>query len=394
MNRTKNFVAFACVFLGLAIIITACTTTQEPLEVEVTRYQVLEVPIVETRLVEVTREVEVIQEVEVEVTREVEVLIQPTPEGAPGSAENPFQLVFIPSFPESLIEVRGGFLVEDLEAQTGYNFEIIVPQVDEDIANVVCSRPDTAVAMLTPQQYVEVREACNVFPAVAATRFGVPFELGMLVSRTSSVINVFEDISFKKVGVPSFDDISTYQIFAKDIEAAGLPGVEFVEYGSSTSTLIALLEKEIDIAAAIFNPPIMPNGREAWNVNEDSPEIWKELGSAPRRNPIGFVEVAGGPAAGGYRIRDLRASIFDSYPDVFSETKVLLLSDPYPNDMIAIGQSFPISAFNPVLNGLINHANSDACRQSMCAADFYQWDGVQPVDDGFFNIVRELNSDD
>lgn len=380
--------------LGATFILSACLPGQEVLEVEVTRYQVLEVPIVETRLIEVTREVEVEVQVEVEVTRQVEVLVQPTPESAPGTAANPFQLIFIPTFPETLIGVRGGFLIEDLEEQTGYKFEIIVPSPDEDIANVVCSRPDTAIAMLTPQQYVEVQKACNVFPALAATKFGVPFELGMLVSRTSSVINVFEDISFKKVGVPSFDDISTYQIFAQDIEEAGLPGVEFVEYGTSTSTLIALLEKEIDIAAAIFNPPIMPNGKEAWRYGEDGPEIWKELASAPRRNPIGFVEVAGGPAAGGYRVRDLRASIFDDYPDVFSETKILLLSDPYPNDMIAIGQSFPISAFNPVLNGLINHANSEACRQSMCAADFYQWDGVQTVDDGFFNVVRELNTDD
>ena len=173
-----------------------------------------------------------------------------------------------------------------------------------------------------------------------------------------------------------------------------MPGVEFVEYGTSTSSLIALLEKEVDIAAALYNPPTMPTSRDAWRYGEDDPEIWRELRSAPRRNPIGFIEVAGGPEAGGYRVRDARASIFDDYPQIFDETKILMLSEPYPNDMIALGQSFPISAFNSVLNGIISHANSDRCRQSMCASDFYQWDGVQTINDDSFNVVRELNSSD
>ena len=138
----------------------------------------------------------------------------------------------------------------------------------------------------------------------------------------------------------------------------------------------------------------MPNNREAWEYGEDRAEVWREIGIAPRRNPIGFVEVAGGPAANGYLIRDARASIFDDYTEIFDETKILLLSQPYPNDMIAFGQAFPISAFNPVINGLISFVNSDACDQSVCASDFYQWDGIETVDDSFYDVVRELNEDE
>lgn len=379
--------------LALLISLSACSPQQDVLEVEVTRYQVLEVPIVETRLVEVTREVEVVQEVEIEVTREVEVFIEPTAESVPGSAANPFQLLFIPSFPQSLIEVRGQFLVDELVQNTGYAFEIVVPDPEADIVSLVCSNSDTTIAFLTPEQYIEIKEACNAFPALIAQKFDTPYQLGMLVTRTSSVINVFEDISFKKIAVPDFSEIPTYKIFADEIAQSELPGVQYVEYGTSTSALIALLNKEVDIAAAFYNPPSMPIGEEGWRYDEDSPEIWRQLVSPPRRNPIGFIEVAGGPEAGGYRVRDARASIFDDYPEVFDETKILLLSQPYPNDMIAFGQNFPISAFNAVFNGILNHANSEACLQSMCASDFYQWDGAQGVDDGFFNVVRELQND-
>ena len=373
---------------------SACTLSSPPDEVEVTRYQVLEVPIVETQIVEVTREVEVISEVEVEVTREVPIMVESTPMAPPGSAENPFLIVFLPTAAEELIKVRGGFLLEEMAAKTEYSFEAIIPSDDNTAVDIVCAYPDRSIAMLTPEQYVEANEKCGAFPALTATKFDVPYQLGMLVARTSSVINVFEDLAFKKIAVPSLSDVSTYQIFARDVANANLTGVQFSEYGTSTSALIALLNKEVDIAAAIYNPPIMPVRDDPWRYGEDSPEIWRQLGVDPRRDPIGFVEVNGGPETGGYRIRDARASIFDDYPDIFEETKIVVLSRPYPNEMIALGGEFPISAFNPVVNSIIGFANSEACAQAMCASDFYQWDGVQTINDGFYDIVRELNRND
>ena len=395
MQKNKKYLAISMAFFFLLILSNGCTLAGEVREVEVTRYQVLEVPIVATQLIEVTREIEVVNEVEVEVTREVEVLLEPTPVGAPGSAENPFQVIFLSTSTQAIVDVRGGFLLEDLAEKTGYVFEALIPASEEEVADFICNRPTTAIAIVTPEQYVAAHDQCNVFPALSATAFDVPYKLGMLVSRTSSVINVFEDIAFKKVAVPSLQDVTTYQLFAKDIEDGNLTGVQFLEYGTSTSALIALLEKEVDIAAAIFNPPSMPARNEApWEYGEDRPEVWRELGIAPNRDAIGFIEVAGGPAANGYGVRDARAPIFDDYPEIFEETKILLLSDPYPNDMIALGSDFPISAFNPIVNGLLDFINSDACDQSVCASDFYLWDGVQTIDDSFYDVVRELNEDD
>ncbi len=390
MQLNNRFGALLAGFVLLLTLMTSCVG--EVREVEVTRYQVLEVPIVATQLIEVTREIEIVSEVQVEVTREIEVLLEPTPVAPPGSPENPFRVVFLPTAADALVEVRGGFLLEDLSEKTGFSFVSVVPSSEAEVVDLVCNQPATTIAILSPEHYVAANAQCNVFSALSATEFDVPYKLGMLVSRTSSVINVFEDIAFKKVAVPSLSDVTTYQLFAKDIADGNLTGVQFFEYGTSSSALIALLEKEVDIAAAIFNPPSLPvRDDRVWEYGEDSPEIWRQIGIAPNRDPIGFIEVAGGPAANGYGVRDARASIFDDYPEIFDETKILLLSRPYPNDMIAFGDQFPISAFNPVINGLLDFINSDACDQSVCASDFYQWDGAQTVEDSFYDVVRELN---
>lgn len=394
MQKYNRFVPILGIFFFLLALLPACLNTGEIREVEVTRYQVLEVPIVATQLIEVTREIEVVKEVEIQVTRQVEVTLESARLGSPGSADNPFQLIFLPTAAQALVEVRGGFLLQELTEKTGYAFEAVIPASADEVIDFVCERPTTAIAVLTPEQYVAAHAQCGVYPALSATQFDVPYQLGMLVSRKSSVINVFEDIAFKKIAIPSLLDVTTYQLFAKQIADGELSGVQFLEYGTSSSALIALLEKEVDIAAAIFNPPSMPVKNEGpWVYGEDSPEVWSQLGIEPNRDPIGFIEVAGGPSANGYMVRDARASIFDDYPEIFEETKILLLSEPYPNDMIALGAEFPITAFNPVINSLISFINSDACDQSVCASDFYQWDGIQTVDDSFYDVVRGLSQE-
>ncbi|MEM8863824.1 MAG: hypothetical protein AAGD96_36410 [Chloroflexota bacterium] len=152
MRRKLSFlVAPTLIFIFLTVSAACTLSTPAPTEVEVTRYEVIEVPIVETQVVEVTREVEVLSEIEVEVTREVPVTVMPTPVSAPGSAENPFKVIFLPTAAEELIAVRGGFLLEDLAAKTGYSYEAIIPTAENTAVDIGCSYPDTTIAMMSPE---------------------------------------------------------------------------------------------------------------------------------------------------------------------------------------------------------------------------------------------------
>jgi len=320
------------------------------------------------------------------VTPQVEVVPGNTAEL--GTVDRPFLLVFLPSDQVRVVEVRGGFLAEALTEATGYHFELIVPVDTAEAARFVCDSPQEVIAITSAEDYVAIQDSCGAQLTHAATRFDVPYSLGMLVAREDRVINVFEDLQFKTVGVPSFDDLATYELFARRVEELEIPSVEFVEYGTSSSALIAMLDGEIDLAAAVFNPPILPREERVWVYGEDRAEVWRQVQVEPVRNPIGYVDVLGTPEQGGYRIRDARAAIFDDFPEIFAETRIIDLSEPVPNEAILLGREFPIVPAQAIITAVENFANSEACAQSLCASDFYQWTGIEPVDDSFYDILR------
>ena len=308
----RKIIGFVAGCLLLATVV-ACQPT-DPIEIEVTREVSVtrEVPVVQT--VEVTREFQVTREIQVtrlfEVTPEQpEIDLSLSGLGELGSVERPFLLVFLPTAELRVVEVRGGFLAQALFEATGYEFELVVPVDEEEARRLICESPQETIGILTAAQYVQTEDQCGVQLTHAARRFDVPYSLGMLVARQDRVINIFEDLAFKQVGVPSFGDLATYQLFADRADEMELEGVEYVAYGTSSSALIAMLEGEIDIAAAVFNPPILPREERVWVYGEDRAEVWRQVGVEPERNPIGYIDVLGTPEQGaaiGFEMRALR----------------------------------------------------------------------------------------
>lgn len=39
---------------------------------------------------------------------------------------------------------------------------------------------------------------------------------------------------------------------------------------------------------------------------------------------------------------------------------------------------------------LVEFAASDACAESICSDQFYNWSGLEPVEDSFYDPVRQL----
>ncbi len=351
-------------------------------EVEVTR------PIVVEATVEVTRELQVTREVpvEVEVTRLVELDELPTP-AAVGSAERPIQLLFLPTDDSRVVEVRGGLLVDALQEDTGYTFELVVPPDDESAITAVCEAPRETIAFLTPQAYVQAAAECEVQISHAALRFDVPYTLGMVIARSDQSLTSLTDLNDKIVAVSDTAAWATYRLLAAEWEASGITPAEVREVGSDSAALLAVLEGEVDVATAVFNPPILPRNERTWVYGVDDPEIWREAGVAPRRNPFGYIDVLASPANGGYRIRDVRAALFDTHPEVFDETEIIALSEPWPNEALVFGSEFPLVPYQQIQQALESFLNSEACAQALCASDFYQWTGITPITADFYNLV-------
>jgi phosphonate transport system substrate-binding protein len=112
------------------------------------------------------------------------------------------------------------------------------------------------------------------------------------------------------------------------------------------------------------------------------------LGIPPTRSPIGYVLVAGEPEFGGYRLRDARARLFDTTPDIFDVTRILALSEPIPNETVVFGADFPLLLARQTLATMAEFAASEACQNSLCSADFYGWTGLEPADDAAYDPIR------
>lgn len=378
------------ILLLLLLMVTACqpqivfVEVTEVVEVEVTRPILLESTIEVTREIVVTREVPV--EVAVEVTRLVEPEVVPTP-AAVGSPERPIQIVFLPTADPRVVEVRGGLMLEALAEATGYSYELIAPADEQAALDAICNAPRETIAILNGPTYIQAKAECEVQISHTALRFDVPYTLGMVVARNGGAIDDLTDLTGRTVAVPAQADWTTSRLLTSEWAEENIIPETIIELGSSTAALLALLDGDVDVATAVYNPPVLPREERVWAYGIDDPEIWREAQGEPRRR-FGYIDVMAAPEFGGYRIRDARAALFDTHPEIFSETRIIGLSSPWPNEALVFGAEFPLVPYAAVQEALANFLNSEGCAQALCASDFYQWTGVIPADDSLYDIVR------
>jgi len=174
---------------------------------------------------------------------------------------------------------------------------------------------------------------------------------------------------------------------------AGAETADLTEIPSDSSAMLAVFNGEVDFATATFLPPMLPYDERPWQPGKDDPELWRSVGFAPRRSPLGYILVNGDPEFGGYRIRDARSRVFDIAPEIFAETQILTITAPIPNQTIAFGADFPLGTARQVLGTLLDFAQSETCAISLCASDFYNWTGLELAEDADYEAVRFMLSE-
>ena len=333
-----------------------------------------------TRIVlqEVTRVVP--QEVAVEITR-----------SPLGSAERPVQILFAPTVATTIIASRGQALAQALTAATGREYAVGVLDSEEQVVELMCAAPADTIGFLSAIAYVLAHDQCGVQTAnVAVHDDGLTWQAGMVVVRRDSGIDSLEELAGRRWAVPDTASLSNFLAFQALFAEADVTVGEIVETPGDSSAVLAVYNGEVDFATATYVPPILPYDERPWRFGQDSPELWRELGIAPRRSPIGYVLVNGEPEAGGYRLRDARAAVFDAAPGIYDETTVLTLSTPIANETVGLGADFPLGLARDVVVALANFASSEACQSSLCSADFYGWAGLAPAEDAGYDSLRSL----
>ncbi len=347
----------------------------------------------ETVEVVVTEVVTELQEVEVEVPVEVTRVVTETEtvveeEAALGSEERPIKVLFVPSVEVDAIISGGEVMSQALNEATGLNFEVSVPTSYAATVEEMCASPDDTIGFIPAQGYVLANERCGVTVGGAAVRFGLPWYAAQLVVRADSDIETLEDLEGATWAIPDFGSTSGYLYPLSMLTEMGIETGEIVETGGHPNAMLAVYNGEVDFATAFFSPPLLPYYEREWSYGVDDPEIWRDAGVEPERTEEGRTFVAGGPDEGGYRILDARSSVTDTAPDIFSETRILSLTPQIPNDSVAFGPEFPLAIAGDIVDALTEFNASEACLESICSEEFYNWTGLAEVTDSFYDPVR------
>ncbi|MBP6786601.1 MAG: PhnD/SsuA/transferrin family substrate-binding protein [Candidatus Promineofilum sp.] len=308
-----------------------------------------------------------------------------------GTAERPVQLLFPPTTAGAVIAQRAEPLVAALEAATGAEFAVGVPDDEAAVAALLCAAPGDTIGFISAAAYTLAHDECDAVAGLVARHDdGLTWQMGMLVTRPGAAAGL-ADLAGRRWAVADTRSLPTYLYFRAQMAEAGIEPGEVVTQPEETSALLALRNDEVDFTTAVFIPPVMPLDRQ-WVFGETDAEEWRVLGIPPTRSPIGYVLVAGEPEFGGYRLRDARARLFDTTPDIFDVTRVLALSQPIPNETVVFGADFPLLLARQTLATMAEFAASETCQSSLCSADFYGWTGLEPADDAAYDPIRFIQN--
>src|SRR5690606_2444776 len=89
-----------------------------------------------------------------------------------GTADNPIQVLFVPSVSADESVAGGELLAEALKTATGLEFEVEVPASYAATVEEICANPEVSIGMIPAQAYILGNELCGMEAALKAERFG------------------------------------------------------------------------------------------------------------------------------------------------------------------------------------------------------------------------------
>ncbi|MDX9849138.1 MAG: phosphate/phosphite/phosphonate ABC transporter substrate-binding protein [Anaerolineaceae bacterium] len=357
-----QYIVFVLV-LSMALVLTACqpTATPEPAPVEETE------PVVEpTAPPEPTA---------------VPPTPEPTPEPAIGSEEHPIKVLFVPSVNVDFMISSGDLIAQALNEATGLFFEVAVPTSYAATIEEMCASPTDTIGFIPALGYALASQLCGVEPGLASVRYGWNVYWTEFVVARDSDYQTLADLDGATWAFPDAGSTSGYLYPKAIFDDLGITMGQEVEAGGHPQAVKAVYNGEADVATVYFSAPLLPEGKWAMGDDPDVPdEVVEECG--PNADGKLFC--------GDYRVLDARAAILTEAPDVVQKVRILGLSDEIPNDTMSFSPDFPEDLKQLIMDALIEYVASDACAETLCNENFYDWTGAAPIFDENFDGVRLL----
>ena len=298
-----------------------------------------------------------------------------------GSEERPIKLLFVPSVSVDVIVTGGELIAEALLEATGLHFEVSVPTSYAATIEEMCASPDDTMGFIPAMGYALASSLCGVEPGLAAERYGWNVYWTQFVVARDSDYQTLADLEGATWAYPDAGSTSGYLYPQAIFADLGITIGETVEAGGHPQAVRAVYNGEADVGTSYFSPPLLPEGR--WAIG-DNPDIPDDL------VPDCAVNEDDKLFCGGWRVLDARAAIRDEAPDVVQMVRILDISKEIPNDTVSYSPDFPVALRETINAALIEYIASDACLETLCSEDFYDWTAAGPIFDENFDGVRLL----
>jgi len=308
----------------------------------------------------------------------------PTEEPMPaiGSPEHPIKVLFIPSVDADFIVDNADAVTQAFSDATGLSIDASVLTSYGAAIEELCASPTDTIAFISATPYILANDLCGAEVSLAAVRRGYNVYWSQFIVARDSDINSFEDLEGKTWGFGSGGSTSGYVLPSALLDDAGITSGEQVETGGHSNSALAVYNGEVEFGTTYFSPPTLPDGTK-WQSG-DAPDIPEDLISECG------VDADGALNCGGYIVNDARNTIIDVAPDVVQKVKILTLTSDIPNDAMVYGPEFPDDLKEAINAAVIAYVQSEACAETFCHENFYEWTDAGPIHDESFDSIRIL----
>ena len=308
---------------------------------------------------------------------------EPVPEINPaliGTVDHPIRVLLVPSGDVDLMIASSEAIEQALNEATGFMYEVSVPTSHAATIEEMCASTNDTIGFTPALGYALANQLCGVEPALSAIHFGWNVYWTQFIVRRDSGITSIEELDGKTWGFPGTNSMVGYIYPSSLLADMGITPGDQVDTGEHNETVRAVYNDEVDFGTTYFSPPVLPEG--IWN-DTMSPDIPDEL------VPECYLNTENNDLyCGAYRVMDARVSIREEQPDVVQVVQIIGLSPEVPNHTMSFSSDFPEEKKQAIIDAVIAYVNSEACEETLCNQNFYNWTDAAPIADENFDGIR------
>lgn len=278
----------------------------------------------------------------------------------PVAGQTSLVLAFVPSVDAGKVLTTGSTLARMLEVATGYKVRAEVPTSYAATIEAMCAgRVD--IGFIATLAYVLAHQKCGVEARLVSVRQAKPFYVSQILYRADLPVKTLADLRGKKMAFVDPGSASGYLFPAALLKKNGIDPDRFfsqvVFAGGHDKVVLAIYTGSVDAGATFGDPD----------------------------NPV-------------FEARD---RVVRQYPDVREKVKVLMYTDPIPNDTVSFRRGLPDEVKDKVTKAMFRIAQTAPGKETVF--ELYQHEGYADLEvlrttykmpalktiDDFFQTVRD-----